>query len=350
MRRLLALLVVSLAAAVAVPAAASAWVVEATWGQEGSAFGEFGTGVLGDGANRQYDDPAGIAVAPNGQVVVVDTSNNRYQRFTRDGRFLGAFGTRRQDAGFVAVRYTRNFLQPEGIAIDRSSNVYVVDSGNDRVMKHRLRGGFKARLGYHGSYPGQLVQPWDVAVGPSDVYVVDQGNYEIDRFSKSGRYRGSWGSFGRGPGQLVTPYGIAVSPGGDLVYVTDHIRHMVMVYGRRGGFVSSFGAPGTGAGHFLKPAGIAFGPDGTVFVADRCNRRIEHFSADGRFIDSFGRGILRTPTFLAVDGSGDVFVSDHHRVVRFGQGRGIRTAAVKAHHDGVNIQCRHVAEMTLGAG
>lgn len=346
MRRALAVLVVTLAAGALAPVAAHAWVVEARWGSLGKGPGEFGSGVLGNGAMRQYDSPGGVAVAPNGQVVVVDVSNNRYQRFTRDGRYLGSFGSRAQDKGFTTARLVRNFFQPEGVDVDRFGNVYVVDSGNDRVMKHRLAGGFRARLGYHGSRRGQLVQPWDIAVGRREAYVIDQGNYQIDRFSLGGRFRGSFGRFGRGPGQFVTPYGIALDARGSRVYVTDHVKHEVMVFGPRGGLRATFGRPGRGPGEFLKPAGIAVGPDGSVFVADRCNRRIQRFTADGRWVESFGRGTLETPTFLDVDRSGDVYVADHHRVLRFGTGAGLSARA--ATHDGVNIQCRHVAQMVLG--
>src|SRR5687768_3901002 len=188
MRR--ALLLAGMALAVA-PAPAGAWVVEARWGSLGKGAGEFGSGVLGDGALRQYDSPGGVAVQRNGTVVVVDVSNSRFQRFTRDGRFLSAFGRRRQDKGFTTPRLVNFFLQPEGVDVDSAGNVYVVDSGNDRVMKHRPRGGFRARLGYHGSRRGQLVQPWDVAVGAREAWVIDQGNYQIDRFGRGGRYRGS---------------------------------------------------------------------------------------------------------------------------------------------------------------
>ena len=146
----------------------------------------------------------------------------------------------------------------------------------------------------------------------------------------------------------MTPYGVDTDASGSRVYVTDHIKHEVMVFGPRGNLLSSFGGPGVLPGRFLKPAGVAVGPDGTVFVADRCNRRIQHFTADGRFLDSFGSLVLETPTFLAVDDTGDVFVADHHRVLRFGQGRGMVARA--ANHDGVDIQCRHVAEMVLGDG
>ena len=343
MRRMLLVLGLALAAA---PASASAWVVEASWGQLGKGSGDFGSGVLGHGSLRQWDSPGGVAIARDGTLVVVDVSNNRFQRFTRDGRFLGAFGRRAQDKGFTTPRLVNRFFQPEGVDVDSSGAVYVVDAGNDRVMKHRRRGGFLARLGYHGSRRGQLVQPWDVAVGRREAYVIDQGNYQIDRFSRDGHHRGSFGRFGRRPGEFVTPYGIALDLSERVLYVTDHIKHEVMVFGVRGGLVATFGGPGVGRGQFLKPAGVAVGPDGTVFVADRCNRRIQRFTADGRYIESLGRGALATPTFLTVDRTGDVFVADHHRVVRFGQGGGL--AVRRATHNGVDIQCRHVAETVLG--
>jgi DNA-binding beta-propeller fold protein YncE len=327
----------------AAPASAR-YEVAGSWGSEGKAPGEFGSGVLGGGANRQWDDPAGIAVARNGTILVVDTSNNRVQRFTAEGRYLGKFGRRGLDKGFVKVRLTNRFFQPEGIAVDRAGNIYVADSGNDRVMKFNSRGRFRKRLGKHGSFPGEYVQPWGVAVGGRTVFVIDQGNYRIHRRSLGGAYRGAFGRFGRGAGEFVTPYGVAATPAGDRLWVTDHIRHKVMAFSSTGALLGEFGGPGVARGEFLKPAGVAVGPDGTLFVADRCNRRIQRFTADGQFLESFGRGALRTPTFLALDGAGNVYVSDHHRVVKFSPVASGSAVARPAHHDGVDIQCRHVAE------
>jgi DNA-binding beta-propeller fold protein YncE len=167
----------------------------------------------------------------------------------------------------------------------------------------------------------------------------------VHRRSTGGGYRGAFGHFGRGPGEFVTPYGIATTPAGDRVYVTDHIRHVVMLFSGSGRLLGEFGGEGIGRGQFLRPAGVAVGPDGTVFVADRCNRRVQRFSAEGQFIESFGHGSLDTPTFLTVDRGGDVFVSDHHRVVRFSPAAGASAGSRAASHDGVDIQCRHVREM-----
>jgi tripartite motif-containing protein 71 len=347
MARRTLLLAAALAAALmagAVPAAGAYREVD-RWGSLGRGPGEFGSGVLGGGSTRQYDDPAGIAVDRDGTILVVDPSNNRVQRFTSQGRFIHAFGRRGHDKGNIRRVVLRDrFFQPEGIAVDPAGFVYVADTGNERVMKLTRRGGFVKRIGHHGSYPGEFVAPWAVAAGAGALFVIDQGNYRVSRHSLGGAFRGTFGRFGRGAGQFVTPYGIAVGPGG-RVYVTDHIRNVVMVFTTGGRLLAEFGSPGTGRGQFLRPAGVAVGPDGTVFVADRCNRRVQRFGADGAFIESFGRGALRTPTFLAVDRRGDVFVSDHHRVVRFSAAASSAAQPPRAaHHDGVDIQCRHVAE------
>jgi tripartite motif-containing protein 71 len=345
---LLALVCACVLAAVPAPASAAFRVAD-TWGHEGTAAGEFGSGVLGDGANRQYDDPAGIALAGDGTVLVVDTSNNRVERFTSGGRYLGGFGRRGLDKGFVEVRLTNRFFQPEGIALGPGGAIFVADTGNDRVMKFSPGGHFRKRLGKHGSYPGEYVQPWGIAVGGRSVFVADQGNYRIQRWTTGGRRRGAFGHFGRGRGELVTPYGLAATSGGDRVYVTDIIRHKVIVFSGTGKLLDEWGGPGTGAGEFLKPAGVAVARDGSVFVADRCNERIEHFTAAGQYLESFGNGVLDAPTFLDVNAAGDVYVSDHHRVVRFAPGASASAAASAparaAQHDSDDIWCRHVAEL-----
>jgi tripartite motif-containing protein 71 len=348
-----ALMALATASAVLLVAAATpafgAYRYVTQWGHLGKGAGEFGSGILGGGANRQYDDPAGIAIAGNGTVLVVDTSNNRVQRFTPEGRYLGQFGRRGRDNGFVRVTLTNRFFQPEGIAVDRAGSIYVVDSGNDRIMKFNPSGRFRKRLAKHGSWRGEVVQPWGIAVAGRTAFVVDQGNYEVDRLGTGGGFRGSFGTFGRAPGQFVTPYGIAATPAGDRLYVTDLIRHVVMVFSPRGQLLGEFGGVGNGPGQFLKPAGVAVGPDGSVYVADRCNYRVQRFTADGQFRESFGEGLLAAPTFLTLDRGGDVYVSDYHRVVKFGAAAGAaRRASVPAraaHHNDIDIWCRHVAEM-----
>ncbi len=70
--------------------------------------------------------PTNLAIAPNGDVLVVDTSNFRVRRFTADGKPVRDFGEAGDAPG--------TFARPKGIAVDRSGNVYVSDSAFQNVQ------------------------------------------------------------------------------------------------------------------------------------------------------------------------------------------------------------------------
>ncbi len=70
--------------------------------------------------------PTNIAIAPNGDVLVVDTSNFRVRRFGADGKPIRDFGAVGDVPG--------TFARPKGIAVDRSGNVYVSDSAFQNVQ------------------------------------------------------------------------------------------------------------------------------------------------------------------------------------------------------------------------
>jgi DNA-binding beta-propeller fold protein YncE len=77
----------------------------------------------GDG---QFDDPWGVAVG-GGRAFVTDHDNNRVQVFGVTGEFAGTFGSRGNGPG--------EFDHPTGIAVDHDRGIYVVDTGNNRIQK-----------------------------------------------------------------------------------------------------------------------------------------------------------------------------------------------------------------------
>lgn len=56
----------------------------------------------------------------------VDADNHRIQKFDSNGKFITKWGSKGNGDG--------QFTSPAGIAIDSSGNVYVVDTGNDRIQ------------------------------------------------------------------------------------------------------------------------------------------------------------------------------------------------------------------------
>src|SRR5438874_6181110 len=76
-------------------------------------------------------------------------------------------------------------------------------------------------FGSAGSGNGQFLDPAGVAVdGTGNVYVADRNNHRIEAFTNSGTFIRTWGSLGTGDGEFGYPVGIAVSPGGQ-VYVSE---------------------------------------------------------------------------------------------------------------------------------
>mmetsp|Transcript_136030 Transcript_136030/g.352713 ORF Transcript_136030/g.352713 Transcript_136030/m.352713 type:complete len:618 (+) Transcript_136030:55-1908(+) len=139
------------------------------------------------GGPRQLKTPWGVAVAPNGDVLVADTFNHRVQRCPTSGS---------GDCGTVAgVQGEGNGLQqldrPFGVAVAPNGDFLVVDLGNHRIQRCPGSGSgdcstVAGRQG-HGTGPQQLFYPTGVAVAPSgDFVVADKSNNRVQLCPASG--------------------------------------------------------------------------------------------------------------------------------------------------------------------
>jgi DNA-binding beta-propeller fold protein YncE len=190
----------------------------------------------------ELDSPMGIAVDPNGNVLVADTNNGRIEKFSPTGSFLGVIASKGSGHGQLG--------EPNGIAVDRSGNIYVAEvASNHRVQKLAPDGTFIAEwkgpdAGFYG--------PRRIAIGPDDsVYVVDQGRTRIVKFSPDGHVLSSWGSKGSGDGQFNDPTSVAVDSTNGKVYVADPINKRIQVFDQNGKFLTKWIIPEWG-----QPAGF----------------------------------------------------------------------------------------------
>jgi streptogramin lyase len=258
-----------------------------------ASFGEFGAGP------GQLDSPSQIAVGPDGDVYVADSGNDRIEVFAGDGTFLRTFG-----AG--------QLLEPKDVALDDEGRAFVADSGNHRVAVFSAAGTLLSSFGSE-----ELTDPAgidvDVAMFGSTVFVADSGSNSVDSFTPAGALVDSFGS-------VSSPRDVVVGAGGNL-FVADFANQRVDVFTKEGnGPVRSIGAAG-GEAKLSGPAALAVDDSGGIYVVDQTAQRVLHFSADGGFFGGFAAE--PNPSGVAVGCQGNVFAVEQAtlfaRVQRFGE-------------------------------
>ncbi|MBA3415007.1 MAG: 6-bladed beta-propeller [Chloroflexia bacterium] len=270
-----------------------------------SSFGTEGT------EPGQFTLPADVAVAPNGDIYVVEFGfdERRIQRFAADGTFDRVV---LEPGDFGAIRHA---------AVAPNGNIYVVDADSNLVQEVFADGELGISFGGFGTEPGQFNGARGIAVTPNGtISVVDRNNNRVQRFSTSGTPLDLWGGPGDGDGEFNLPEGIAVSPDGTKVYVADAGNNRIQRFNAGGAFQLEWGA----SPQLVGPIDLTVAPNGDVFVIELGASRLQRFSADGDPLGQLatpgsGLGQVVQPRGVAVGPDGDVYVADtrNNRVQRF---------------------------------
>ncbi len=264
--------------------------------------------------------PDGIAVDGAGNLYVVDEGNNRVLEydtpFTTDTQpdlvfgQSGSFTTSACNKGGISAS---SLCGPAGVAADSAGNIYISDTGNNRVLEFDLPllDGAKADrvFGQGGSFSGDecnaggvssnsLCSPMAVAVDRSgNLYVTDNGNFRALEYNAPAAGKnatadlvfGQSNNFGSrvngcvaGPsaGVLCTPSGAGIDAAGNL-YIADSSFSRVLEYDDPVGSKNTiadtvFGQPDfatarcnsgvLGAASLCLPSGVALDPAGDLFA------------------------------------------------------------------------------------
>jgi tripartite motif-containing protein 71 len=326
------------ATGVAVDSGGDVWAVDSGDGRvekfssSGSflgAYGSKGTGV------DQFEEPWGIAINQStGNVYVSDSSNNRIEELNSSGAFVETIGWGVSDgkselevckssckAG-LAGSGNGQLKEPLGITTDSHGDVFVVDYGNDRVQEFSEEGAYMEKFGTVGSGNGQLKEPVGIAISEGEIYVVDNGNGRVEEFSPGGAYLNQFGSTGSGAGQFKEAVGIAVNPNNSDIYVSDETGERVEEFSPAGKFLVEFGMSGKGPGQFKEPMGLAVNASGDLYVSEENGDRVDEWAppaaggAHMTYSTQFGStgsgsGQFEYPAMTAIDGQGDVWVTDY---------------------------------------
>jgi tripartite motif-containing protein 71 len=220
----------------------------------------FGACAHGSIGRRIFDNVGAVAATATGNVWVTSPDFYYMQEFDGSGKFLHIVCM--ANVGVTKCSPVTTFeVQPAGIALDGSGNIYVTNvypsTGGNNVVKFNGRGKYLATIGSAGSGDGQFNDPEGIAVDSSgNIYVADSGNERVEVFDKNGVYQSQFGTRGSGNGQFQYPSSIAFGAGGKI-YVTDTGNNRVQVFDSNGTYVSQFGTYGQGNGQFFAPIGVA---------------------------------------------------------------------------------------------
>ena len=210
---------------------------------------------------------------------------------------------------------TGSLVLPTDVEVDQS-RIYVVDSGNNRLVVLGKDGKTQFIVGREGKGDGEFQDPVGIGVDHEGwIYVADTGNHRIQIFTADGEFSSAFTV--TSSGKPIRPIDVAVDPKNHHLFVTGNNNHKVMVFERSGRMVREWGGNGAETGSFRYPATIAVTGELDIAVVDVFNTRIQLFEPNGDFRVAIGEwgvlpGRLFRPKGIAIDQQGYIYVSDSY--------------------------------------
>lgn len=273
----------------------------------------------GPGAGRgQFDDPRGIASdITTGNTYVVDMGNDRVESFSADGAFAGSWGGA---DGSVSFGTTDEGLGPTGIAVGFDGLIYVADTWNHRVVVLNSNGDAVREFGSFGdtvdapdasTQTGLFFGPRAVAVTGDEIFVVDTGNERVQVFSPDGTFLRAWGGKGDGPTQFNEPVGIVIGPDA-RVYVADSGNARISVFQRDGTPILQWPVPAWQGQSYFEPY-LAVDNNGLLYATSSATGSVEVYDLDGNFVTQLtnaGGEQFQRPVGITQSATGQMMVTD----------------------------------------
>jgi sugar lactone lactonase YvrE len=212
---------------------------------------------VGTFGERELSNPHDAEFDKAGRLLVADTGNDR----------VAIYEVRGAQAKLVGE--LKGLSGPEGVAVAPDGRV-IVGNARGATLSVFRDGRLERTVGGRGSRDGEFSNPHDVeAAADGSVYVVDSGNDRVQVFDADLRHRATFGAALKLQGPKYLSFD------GDRIWLADENNHRILLLDRRGAAlgVLGTGSRGRGAGEFNKPeAVLARAP--WVWVIDTYNDRV----------------------------------------------------------------------------
>jgi len=278
-----------------------------------------------------YNQNNGVAVSPAGDLFVVDTFEQRVQKFDTASHcrtelscpgWLLQFGSR-EPAG----PNSKGFGYPRTLTFG-SGDVWIGDN-NNAVLTWNPDGTFVHRFGSQGPSPGQFKGGVQGILVPGNgkIYTTDIGNCRLQIFDQTTALSQSFpapqsymGTCGGGANQMSIPRGIEISANGATAYVVETGTSRISIW-NLSTKTATTAKPSCGGTLLKSPWGITWDPAKTwLYIGDLGNKRVVRWSPSTSTCQVVTTGAdaprsLIGPNYVAFGPDGRLYVADNTRHV-----------------------------------
>lgn len=318
-----------------------------SWGKSGDGEND------GQGEFSLHQSLSDIVVSSDNEIYISDTENDRIQKFTTEGSFVGFIqnfsgeclsdcqliypsGLAFNDNGNLFIlhygvdtssgfpdRYVVTELAASGeyqngfnldaiaaivqgsqlarMVIDHEGVLHVTDMANGRIFRLSSQGQYLGYFGEDAALTYQLTSPSDLCFGEDGKLFISDNSLivknvlnsiyqnRIIKLDKESNFINSWQSYGSQPGMFHGAQGMSIDING-FIYVADTYNHRVQKLDPNGNPIVAFGVQGDGDGEFEIPLNIDVDSAGFIYVVDSGTRKVQKFDSNGEFILAWGGG------------------------------------------------------------
>lgn len=269
---------------------------------------QFEEEIGGSGSSRgQFLSATNLDITKEGNLVIGDNGNSRYQVITPDGnvkvmageagrdgyKLLGMSGlgvnhltsdvwvcdqrgnkiVRFDPQGDPNMKVTANLKYPMDVAIDRDGSAFVIMAKNPKIHHYTPEGDFIEAIG--GTGKAALIFPTSILINDGHLFVSDYGGKRILKLDTKGNFVAEFKEKGEYE-EMKGPSSLHIDNDGNM-YVLDLGEVPVVQLAPDGKLISKIGDFGNDSGKFIYPVGVVAKSQDEIFILDNSRNKILKF-------------------------------------------------------------------------